>query len=46
MMPAALIYALSSDQTRTALKRAANRHAALAATRSSRRSRRGHAGCE
>ena len=39
MMPAALIYVLSSDETRTALKRAAQRHAALDATRADRRAR-------
>jgi hypothetical protein len=40
MMPAALIYALSSEETRTAFKRAADRHAALEAARPSRRTRR------
>ena len=40
MMPAALVYVLSNDETRTALKRAAARHAALDATRTERHGRR------
>lgn len=39
MMPAALIYVLSNDETRTALKQAAQRHAALDAARTERQGR-------